>query len=212
MTDVKDRLDLWTGEFGDEYHRRNEVTERSIEARADWLVDVLESIDDEDRPLPESFLEIGCGRGANLAALAAIAGEGGFDWNLYGIEPNLKARVLAAEYAPVAAPLPVDEIYKWPSHFDLVFTCGLLIHIPPAGLPEMLDQILGASKRYILMAEYFAPGEEEVPYRGQHGALWRRDYGNLLMERGNVKHIAHGFLWKPIDGLDNLVWWLFEKK
>jgi hypothetical protein len=34
---------------------------------------------------------------------------------------------------------------------------------------------------------------------------------NALCLDNCVKYVTHGFLWKPVDGLDNLTWWLFEK-
>ena len=91
-------------------------------------------------------------------------------------------------------------------------TCGLLIHIPPAGLGAVLDNMVSIAKRHVLVCEYFAAQEEEVPYRGEAGALWRRDYGSLLMERPELEYVSHGFNWAPVDGLDNTVWWLFKKK
>jgi SAM-dependent methyltransferase len=213
---AKDRLDLWAGEFGNEYHSRNELTDETIESRRKWLMNIIGTFDRELLTRPKSMLEIGCGRGANLAAIWKESAETGLEIDLYGIEPNIKARLAAAKHASVADVM--RHSVKWPYRFDLVLTCGLLIHIPPAGLDDMLDRILDVSSRYILLSEYFAPQEEEVPYQGQEGALWRRDYGSLLMERGNlegnpfrVEHIAHGFLWRPVDGLDNLTYWLFEK-
>ena len=203
---MKDRLDLWTGPFGDEYAQRNMPDEANILARGHWLLRALRGAN----PWPKSVFEIGCGAGANLQALRRIAPS----MSRHGCEPNEMARSLAVR----ASGTEIDdtaasglETYI-DGGFDLVMTSGVLIHIPPAGLDGVLDHMVRIAKDFILVAEYFSPQEEEVPYRGEAGALWRRDYGSLLMARPGVRYISHGFLWKQVDGLDNLVWWLFAKK
>jgi len=97
-------------------------------------------------------------------------------------------------------------------HADLVFTMGVLIHVPYDFLSQTFDQIFNLSNKYILTAEYFAPKEEMVNYRGCDEMLWRRDYGSYWLKYYPVDYIAHGFCWKPVSGLDNITWWLFKKK
>ena len=46
-----------------------------------------------------------------------------------------------------------------------------------------MDEIVRCSRRYVLCGEYRADDLEEVPYRGQEGALFRHDYGRLYQER-----------------------------
>jgi pseudaminic acid biosynthesis-associated methylase len=206
-TDSLDRLDLWAGKFGDGYHERNRVHLITIEHRRRWLGQVLHPANRYHAV--RSALEIGCGAGANLKALEGLcAGV-----NLKGLEPNDAAAEAAHKLASADIIVAgADQLPMLPADSeDLVLTCGLLIHIPPKGIFEVLQEMHRISKRFILMAEYFAPSEEEVPYRGKTAALWRRDYGSMLMQCTNATYTSHGFLWKPWDGMDNLVWWLFEK-
>ena len=67
------------------------------------------------------------------------------------------------------------------------------------------------SRRYILCAEYFAREPEEVPYRGQTGLLFKRDFGSYWLDQYPVRHIANGFHWRRTTGIDDVTWWLFEK-
>jgi pseudaminic acid biosynthesis-associated methylase len=204
---VKDRLDLWAGGFGNDYHNRN-GHHRNAMPRCDWLRMVLGYTAGA-----KSVVEFGCGTGGNLIAFNKIAP----DIETSGVEPNEKAAGIASRSLPskLHASIYISSIAESSfeeDQFDMSLTCGVLIHIPPEGLPETMAKIHRVTKRYILCAEYFAPSEEVVPYRGEEAALWRRDYGSLWMKQfPDLKYITHGFLWKPVDGLDNLTWWLFEK-
>jgi pseudaminic acid biosynthesis-associated methylase len=195
---MKDRLDLWTGNFGNEYFERNTLTEENITARAQWLFKTLWPVH-QPKPI-KSVFEFGCGNGANLAALQrCLRGA-----TRYGCEPNETAATEASRFGFISNHIGDAKA-------DLALTCGVLIHIPPGGLPDVMQAIYDVATRYILCAEYFAPQEEAIPYRGEDAALWRRPYGDLWMNAFPLKHISHGFLWKRVDGLDNLTWWLLEK-
>lgn len=210
---MKDRLDLWRGAFGDAYHDRNGIEESNVRARAKWLREVLARI---PLPDPKSILEVGCGNGANLQALRVACDDMDIkNVRISGAEPNRSARKRAREGAPHAC------VYEWTadnlfplnnSEFDLVFTSGVLIHIPGEGLPDAMAGIHRVAKRHILCAEYYGRDVEEVPYHGEEGALWRRPYGDLWVEQfPGLKPLAQGFAWKRTTGLDDLVWFLFEK-
>jgi hypothetical protein len=87
-----------------------------------------------------------------------------------------------------------------------------LIHVPPDKILASMKEIHRCSKRWIVCAEYFAPEERELPYRGQRNALWLRDYGSLWLDNfPDLTCIATFFAWKRMTGLDNLTFWLFEK-
>lgn len=207
---VSNQLKKWCGKFGDDYTARNQATPENLEARKEWLEDVFGVLENMGHSPPKSVFEVGCGAGANLAALREIDPQ----IERHASEPNHSARQLARYH--VSAFLDIDsaaasELWSYnDGEFDMVMTCGVLIHIGPEDLEKSLARIVALSKHYVLVAEYFAPADEPVLYHGEVDMLWRRDYGSLLLGRG-LKHIAHGFLWKPVDGMDNLVWWLFEK-
>lgn len=90
--------------------------------------------------------------------------------------------------------------------FDLVFTCGVLIHIPPDDLKQVMQGLIDSSVGYVLAIEYEAKEETEVEYRGHKGKLWKRDYGKLYQELG-LELVEKGFLLE----FDNCTYWLMRK-
>ena len=102
--------------------------------------------------------------------------------------------------------LPFRE--RW---FDLVFTFGVLIHQPDDTLPLMMAEVVRTSRRYVLCGEYFSDDTVEVPYRGQEGALFKRDYGGLYQRLfPELRPVRNGFLSRA-EGWDDITWWLFER-
>ena len=98
------------------------------------------------------------------------------------------------------------------SSIELVFTSGVLIHIPDEALDQAISEILRVSSRYILTLEYFSPEPMSIPYRGHNDFLFKRDYGELFLDASpDLEYVADGFFWKRVTGLDNLNWWLFRK-
>lgn len=191
--------DLWTSSFGNDYTRRQADT---INARRDvWRMVLPRHID--------SILEVGANVGANLEAMALNTTA-----ELYATEPNdiareqLKATDLCVQVtADAAHNLRFDD-----ASIDLVFTSGVLIHIPTDKLAASMAEIHRVAKRYIIAAEYFAPSEEMIPYRGHDNALWRRDYGSLYLDQfPDLRCTSCLFAWKRMTGLDNLTIWVMEK-
>lgn len=192
---------LWSGEFGDDYVERNRA---ASEGRRPFWEHVLGRIE------AASALEIGCNVGGNLRWLAALLGAenvAGVDVNERALEvvrseiPGVDARVASARELPFA-----DD------SFDLVFTTGVLIHQSPEELPRVMDEIVRASRRYVLCGEYRADELEEVPYRGQRGALYKQDYGLLYQERfPQLRLLEEGFLPKSEGVWDDVTYWIFEQ-
>ena len=96
--------------------------------------------------------------------------------------------------------------------FDLVFTCGVLIHLTPDDLPRALAEIGRVSGRHVWIGEYHSECPVEIPYRGETGALFKRDFG-AEFERcaANFRIAESGFLGKKETGYDDLTFWLLEK-
>jgi spore coat polysaccharide biosynthesis protein SpsF len=201
-------LSTWRGSFGDAYTDRNEATAEQIISVASAYEQILEHL---PKPLPSSILEVGANIGVNLRALSRLT-----DARLFAVEPNAKARkrlidddVLPKDqiFNATAASLPFDD-----SSIDLVFTSGVLIHVPPEGIDTAYAEIHRVSARYILSLEYFSPTPEAKTYRGEDDLLFKRDYGALWLDNyPELSLIADGFFWKRTTGLDNLNWWLFQK-
>ena len=199
---------LWRGDFGDNYVDRNTASENAIQSRVKAYQEIFGHLGEAQ---PRSLLEVGCNVGINLRALRQLT-----DAPLHAVEPNAKARkvlvdegVLPADrlFDALATDIPLDD-----GAVELVFTSGVLIHIPPHALEQAYREMHRVSSRYLLTIEYFSPTPETIPYRGETEALFRRDFGGLWLDMfDDLKPVANGFFWKRTTGLDDLTWWLFEK-
>lgn len=191
---------LWSGEFGDEYIERNKDADP---ARARFWDETLSKY-----PSPR-ILEVGCNVGSNLKWIASqIAPE-----DTYGVDINQKALDLLRENVPGVNALlsPARELPFRDGWFDMVFTMGVLIHQPESTLPIVMNEMVRCSRKHILCGEYHSTTTAEVPYRGQHGALFKRDYGALFLELfPALKLLEHGHL-DQAQGFDDVTFWLFRK-
>ncbi len=190
---------LWSGEFGDEYVERN----RDFSVREGFWHDLLSGIE------CRRVLEVGCNIGGNLQWVAQTVPP----QNVYGVDVNLEALRQLRQLVPdvnavwsAGRELPFRDAW-----FDLVLTFGVLIHQPDDTLPLMMAEIVRTSRRYVLCGEYFAETAVEVPYRGQPGALFKRDYGGLYQRLfPELRLVDEGFLGRA-EGWDDITWWLFER-
>ena len=191
---------LWHGEFGDAYVDRN----RSAgEKREPFWRKILSEFD------VQTVLEVGCNIGTNLRWIATLRSP----QMVYGVDINLKAlnelRRTLPDVNAIWSPgreLPFRD--RW---FDLVFTIGVLIHQPESTLPLVMAEIVRCSRNYVLCGEYYAQDTLEIPYRGQTGALFKRDYGRIYQELfSGLKLREQGFLGHD-EGWDDVTYWVFEK-
>lgn len=193
---------LWAGSFGDEYVERN--AEANHGRQPFWRETI-------DRLRPASALEVGCNVGGNLRWVAELLGPG----NVTGVDVNEKALGAARATLP-GADLRLASALELPfedGSFDLVFTTGVLIHQSPEDLPAVMAEIVRCSRRHVLCGEYFGEQETEVPYRGERGALFRRDYGALYAWAHPELRLVHReFLARgPESSWDDVTVWVFEK-
>jgi len=193
---------LWAGEFGDAYVERNLDAHRGRDRFWTELLDRLEVA---------NVLEVGCNVGANLVWISQVLGVE----NVAGVDVNEKSLEVLRERLPgIKAVLARGHELPFPDgRFDLAFTAGVLIHQAPDNLPAIMSEVFRCSRRYVLCGEYYAEQPEEVPYRGQSGALFKRDYGGLYKELfPQLKLLDRGFL-SPEEGhWDRLTYWVFEKQ
>ena len=188
-------IDVWKGKFGDDYTERNQNTQ----GRKEMFTRILDALP----VLPDSILEVGANRGLNLDVLHNIIKA-----RLIGLEPNDSAR----QYIKHEALDGTAQQIKLPDKsVAMVFTCGVLIHIPPEELHIVCNEIYRVASRYIVCIEYFSDKPEEVQYRGYDDMLWKRDFGSYWRDNYPLKLLDYGFLWKPVTGLDNLTYFVFEK-
>lgn len=178
------QTEIWNGKFGVDYTKRNKMSIEKMDAlyqdrywvtRSAMNEDFLDGLGRKMR-----ILEVGCNIGNQLKLLQTM----GFT-ELYGIELQQSAVELAKKNTQgisiicgSAAELPFKDAF-----FDMVFTSGVLIHIPPANLPKVMDEIYRCSKKYIWGFEYYSPSIMEVPYRGNAELLWKADFAKIYLNR-----------------------------
>lgn len=189
---------LWDSEFGDDYVERN----TTFDHRASFWRDRLATT----KCL--RVLEVGCNVGGNLQWFADKLPPR----DVFGVDVNEKAlRVLTQRVPGVNAVWsPARELPFRDNWFDLTFTMGVLIHQPEATLPLVMAEVVRCSRRWVLCGEYHAPETVEVPYRGQEGALFKRDYCRLYLEMfPQLVLREEGFLSRNA-GWGDVSWSLFE--
>lgn len=183
MNKLTEQAQEWAGDFGLSYTDRNDLGLDGI----DQLYQTQFGI--SRRKLNESFLgnlprslsilEIGCNVGNQLAFLA----EQGFN-SLTGIEIQSYAIQRAQKRLPQAffiqgsaLSLPFSA-----QSFDLVFTSGVLIHIHPRHLTQVITEIHRVARTWIWGMEYFAPLPTEIIYRGQSNLLWKAPFAQIYQQ------------------------------
>lgn len=192
--------ELWRSEFGDAYVERNR---KAREKRAPFWRDILGKLE------ARTVLEVGCNIGANLYWIAKLRPP----HLVYGVDINMKAlNVLRRTIPDVNAVWSLGRELPYRDRlFDLVFTMGVLIHQPESTLRLVMAEIVRCSRRYVLCGEYFAAHTTEVAYRGQSGALFKRDYGRIYKELfPELRLCKQGFLSRE-QGWDDVTYWVFEK-
>jgi pseudaminic acid biosynthesis-associated methylase len=192
---------LWSGRFGDEYTERNSAAGRGRKAFWKRIFSLCRV---------GSVLEVGCNAGANLEWIGGLLDPR----RVFGVDVNQSAlsRLRTAHPAVNALWGRARDLPFRDARFDMVFTTGVLIHQPPEVLPRIMTEIVRCSRRYVLCGEYFSQRPAEVRYRGQTGALFKRDFGALYLELfPELRLIKKGFLAKSRGGWDDVTFWVFEK-
>ncbi len=179
---------VWAGGYGDNYFDETHDTEH----REAFWHQLL------DRWPVTNVLEVGCGKGVNLAYMRDRAEVHGIDINQKALDsvPEGISTLLCS-----ATDLPFED-----ESFDLVFTAGVLLHAPPLELPLQMAEIVRCSSRYVLALEY--AGECVRHWRHHAEGVWHRDYGELYEGLGlkllDADEIDEG-TWKGVT------WWMLEK-
>jgi pseudaminic acid biosynthesis-associated methylase len=196
---------LWAGEFGNDYIVRNRDVALLDSNRA-LFAKILSHTQGVT-----SAIEFGPNIGNNLRALRDLAPE----VELHGVEINATAaaeiQAWGGATVEVASLLDFAPARQW----DLSFTKGVLIHLPPESLPDVYDKLVAASSRYVLVCEYYNPSPVEVSYRGHEHALFKRDFaGEILDAHPELRLVDYGFTYHrdPVAPLDDSTWFLMEKQ
>lgn len=197
--------DFWAGEFGDAYIGRNHEP-ALIDAKTALLRQALAGTDGI-----RSVVELGCNIGLNLLALTRLLPQP----ELRGIEINATAAARARENLPGAV-ITHGSLFDYAVEppCDLAFTCGVMIHLNPDMLPAVYAKLAAASRRYVLIAEYYNPSPVVVNYRGHGDRLFKRDFaGEFLDAWPDFRLVDYGFVYRrdPLHPLDDVTWFLLER-
>ena len=197
---------FWAGEFGTEYTTRN-AGEALMASNVRFFARALAAAG----PVA-SCLELGANRGMNLSALRVLFPR----MTMQAVEINPDA---ARHVSDLIGPANVFTgslfDYRPADTFDLVLVKGVLIHLHPDRLPEAYEAIHRASRRLVLVAEYYNPTPVSVPYRGHADRLFKRDFaGELLDKYPDLVLRDYGFAYRrdPAFPQDDITWFLLEKQ
>lgn len=184
--------ELWAGDFGNAYLKRNQV--EWINRIHFWELMI-------ETTLARSVFEMGANAGWNLSAIREVSQN----IQLYGNDINPVA-VNQAQLAGHHVVCKLDFANELPGPMELVFTAGVLIHIEPENLKEVMQALIDKSCNYVLAIEYAADEETIVEYHGHSDRLWKRNYGKLYEDLGlTLLDVGHA------EGFDNCTYWLLQK-
>ena len=114
--------------------------------------------------------DAGCNIGNNLSAFPNNQDVHGVDINEYAIE-QAKKRYPSFKFNCTS----IDETSFTDSFFDIVFTRGVLIHIPKKNMKPVMDELFRISKKWIFNLEYFGEDGKMIPWKRGDDLLWYRN-------------------------------------
>jgi len=197
---------FWTDEYAEDYRLKNMKFDNEL-GRQGWAK-ILEKADLIDK----TYLEVGCNIGRNLDQLSLL--DPTLKSSVIEINPKAFEFVQSRHLLQKAFCGPAQEASFPKASFELVFTSGVLIHVPPADLLDVMTKMHDWSSRYIVIAEYFNRTPVSIEYQGRPNLLFKRDFGAMFADNFDVSLVDYGFLWGRIfdaAGFDDITWWLFEK-
>lgn len=188
-----EQVKFWEGKFGKEYTDRNTLSPEELDqlyikfygiTKGDINKEFLDQLDRNIR-----ILEVGCNVGQQLSLLQKM----GFK-NLYGIELQSYAVEKAKERTKdinIIQGSGFDIPFK-DGYFDLVYTCGVLIHIHPDDLNKIMDEMYRVTSKYIWGFEYHDEETKQVTYHGHEGFLWKTNFIKKFIARHpKLKEVKH---------------------
>lgn len=206
MTYSTDQEAFWAGEFGSEYIRRNDSTEL-LASNLSFFSRALRCAGRIN-----SCIEFGANIGMNLRALRLLYPA----MHARAIEINARAvrqlsKLLGAEN------VFEGSIFNAPEkpQADLVLIKGVLIHVNPDRLNETYDKLYAASRRWVLVCEYYNPTPVTVPYRGHDDRLFKRDFAGEILERfPALSLVDYGFVYHRDTAFpqDDINWFLMRRE
>jgi ubiquinone/menaquinone biosynthesis C-methylase UbiE len=114
--------------------------------------------------------EAGCNIGNNLSHFPRNCDVYGFDMSDYALEKARKRYPSFKFEVGNMNVIPFDD-----SFFDLVFTRGVLIHVPSTEIDVGLKELTRVSKKWIMNLEYFGKDGEMIKWSRGDDLLWYRN-------------------------------------
>jgi len=198
--------EFWASSFGADYIGRND-SEQLLASNIHFFSKSLNYAGKIT-----SCLEFGANIGMNLKALKLLYPN----LLIEGIEINPEAALNLKKF------IGEDNVfegsifdYSTTTQFDLSLIKGVLIHINPDMLGKVYEKLYKASKKYILVCEYYNPSPVRINYRGHSDKLFKRDFAGEMMDKySDLVLIDYGFSYRrdPSFPQDDITWFLMEKK
>lgn len=173
--------EFWLSEFANSYMNRNsniDYVNNNYKEKTGLTEEevFIEFFSDLDKDL--KILEVGCNVGVKISILQKM----GFT-NLTGLELNKNAYEIAKKNYPDIEFINSDiEEYETDKKYDLVYTCGVLIHLNPAIISNVVKKIFSLSKIYIFGFESYSEKLQEVRYRENLHVQWKQDFLGVYMK------------------------------
>jgi SAM-dependent methyltransferase len=158
-----DSATVYQGEMGTQYWERN--AERLEHERFMRAAAIHSLVDDAGIG---GWLEIGCGRGHNL-----LRGD-------YGVDADRRQLKYCPAWVTTRYGLATDIPFV--SGFSpVVFSVGLLMHMPYGEWQKALDEMRRVSSCYVILGEHWAEEEKAIENEHWPGLLWERPYSHPLL-------------------------------
>jgi SAM-dependent methyltransferase len=121
--------------------------------RSKWFAEQLKDYEFD------TILEVGCSAGRNLKYILERFG----DVSVFGIDVNAKAIESAKANIPKERSVfKVNDLYNinnFDRDYDIIFSSGVLIHVPPANLKSIIDVLVLGAPKYIMHIEHLGNNE-----------------------------------------------------
>lgn len=121
-----------------------------------------------------SALEIGCGYGRILRVARNSVEDPGLVVGVDFGHPQLeKAKAFLGNHSPCLIQATASDLPFKDRSFELVYSIGVLMHIPPASIHKALSEVIRVSRRYVLFSEGI------YKHFNMFGLDFRRQFGSL---------------------------------
>ena len=203
---ITEQEEFWAGDFGTEYSRRN-IGSQLVSGNLNLFNKALVGVGRIN-----SVLEFGPNIGLNLRALGLLFPSAA----LTGVEINRDAaseleKIVGKENVHNASFLQSKQTWH---AADLVLVKGVLIHVNPELLDIAYQRIYDATRKWILLCEYYNPTPVSITYRGHTDRLFKRDFAGDMLDRfSTLRLVNYGFAYHRDAAFpqDDISWFLLEK-